>query len=112
VVFLLTGKVYSPQFSLWLLPWFALVLPNPWLFVALSASDVAVFVTRFSWFGRLSAEGGDPAFAGFDGAPLGAFQLAVALRAAVLVGCLVAWTLARQSAADSEPEEASLLPVR
>jgi uncharacterized membrane protein len=112
VVFLLTGKVYSPQFSLWLLPWFSLVLPNLWLFIAFSASDVAVFVTRFSWFGRLSAEGGDPAFAGFDGAPLGAFQLAVGLRAAVLVGCLVAWVLARQPTAESEPEEASLLPVR
>jgi uncharacterized membrane protein len=28
VLFLLTNKVYSPQFSLWLLPWFALAFPN------------------------------------------------------------------------------------
>ena len=29
VIFLLSNKVYSPQFSLWLLPWFALALPEP-----------------------------------------------------------------------------------
>ena len=51
VLFLLTNKVYSPQYSLWLLPWFALALPHLRLFVAFEAADVAVFVTRFSWFG-------------------------------------------------------------
>jgi uncharacterized membrane protein len=38
VLFLLTNKVYSPQFSLWLLPWFALAFPNLWLFVAFQAA--------------------------------------------------------------------------
>ena len=27
-LFLLTNKVYSPQYGLWLLPWFALALPS------------------------------------------------------------------------------------
>jgi len=84
VAFLLTNKVYSPQFSLWLLPWFALSLPSLPLFAAFEAADVAVFVTRFSWFGRLSGEGGFP---------IGAFQIAVLVRDAVLVVCLVAWVL-------------------
>jgi uncharacterized membrane protein len=101
VAFLLTNKVYSPQYGLWLLPWFALALPNPWLFGAFEAADIAVFVTRFTWFGRLSADSGDPAFAGFHGAPLGAFELAVAIRAVILVGCLVAWVL--QERRETEP---------
>ncbi len=92
VAFLLTNKVYSPQYGLWLLPWFALALPNPWLFAAFEVSDVAVFLTRFTWFGRLAADSGDPAFAGFGGVPLEAFQVALLIRAAVLILCLVAWT--------------------
>ncbi len=82
VLFLLTNKVYSPQYGLWLLPWFALVLPSPGLFVAFSVADTAVFVTRFSWFGE---------FAGFGGLPIDAFEVAVVLRALVLFWCLAEW---------------------
>jgi uncharacterized membrane protein len=84
VAFLLTNKVYSPQFSLWLLPWFSLSLPSLPLFAAFEAADAAVFVTRFSWFGRLS---------GLGGVPIGAFQLALLVRDAILAVCLVAWVL-------------------
>jgi len=93
VAFLLTNKVYSPQYGLWLLPWFALALPNPWLFGLFEATDILVFVTRFTWFGRLSADGGNPVFSGFHGAPLGAFEFAVVLRAMVLIACLAVWAL-------------------
>lgn len=93
VAFLLTNKVYSPQFGLWLLPWFALALPDLRLFALFQAADVAVFVTRFTWFGRLSGDSGNPAFAGFEGVPVGAFEIAVVVRAAVLVLCLAAWVL-------------------
>ncbi len=93
VAFLLTNKVYSPQYGLWLLPLFALALPNLPLFIAFEAADVAVFLTRFTWFGRFGADNGDPAFAGFHGAPLGGFELAVVARDAILVLCLVAWVL-------------------
>ncbi|HLB76491.1 MAG TPA: glycosyltransferase 87 family protein, partial [Candidatus Dormibacteraeota bacterium] len=98
VAFLLTNKVYSPQYGLWLLPWFALALPNPWLFAAFEATDVAVFVTRFSWFGRLS---------GFHGMPIGAFQVAVVARAVVLVVCLGVWAFGRQT--ERSPAGAPLL---
>jgi uncharacterized membrane protein len=97
VTFLLANKVYSPQYGLWLLPWFPLALPNMTLFAFFEATDVAVFVTRFSWFGRFQLHVG--------GAPLGAFQLALALRAAVLIACLVAWVLRRD-------QEATLLRSR
>jgi uncharacterized membrane protein len=88
VAFLLTNKVYSPQYGLWLLPWFALALPRLRPFVAFEAADVAVFLTRFSWFARYS---------GYGGVPIGAFEIAVVIRALVLVWCLVEWTRVRAS---------------
>jgi uncharacterized membrane protein len=94
ILFLLTNKVYSPQYGLWLLPWFALALPDLRLFVAFQAADVAVFVTRFSWFGELS---------GFGGLPIGAFEVAVLIRTVVLVACLLAWVHRREPAPAPSP---------
>ncbi|MFI5393495.1 MAG: glycosyltransferase family 87 protein [Myxococcota bacterium] len=82
VLFLLTSKVYSPQYGLWLLPWFALALPRMREFVAFELADIAVFVTRFWFFGDLTG--------GF-GVPQGAFEIAVVFRSLVLVWCVVAW---------------------
>jgi len=82
VLFLLSNKVYSPQYGLWLLPWFALALPRLVPFVAFSIADIAVFVTRFTWFGRLE---------GAPGASQELFEAMVLVRAAVLVWCVVAW---------------------
>lgn len=83
--FLLLGKVYSPQFSLWLLPWLVLVLPDLRRFVAFEVADVAVFFTRFSFFGELT---------GFGGSPRWVFEAAVVVRAAVLVWCVASWVRA------------------
>jgi uncharacterized membrane protein len=91
-LFVLTSKVYSPQYSLWLVPWFALVLPDLRLFVAFSAADVAVAVSRFGWFATEH---------GLARTPYWMFALAVAVRAGVLVWCLVAWT--RGEAAERIP---------
>jgi uncharacterized membrane protein len=94
VLFLLTNKVYSPQYGLWLLPLFALMLPPLgrikafWLFVAFEITDVAVFVTRFTWFDTVQYAG--------HGAPFWSFETAVVARAVVLVLCLVAWVTGRQ----------------
>jgi uncharacterized membrane protein len=93
VLFLLTSKVYSPQFSLWLLPWFALTLPDLRLFIAFQAADVAVFVTRFTWFADF--EPGD--------LPSPAFQLALMVRAAALIACVVVWIRRRIEARESAP---------
>ena len=98
VVFLLTSKVFSPQFGLWLLPWFALVLPDLRLFGAFEATQVAVFVTRQQWFVRLLRFG--------DGLPFGAFEIAVAARAVVLIICVVAWVRRRDASPDAAPEPA------
>lgn len=82
VAFLLTSKVYSPQYGLWLLPLFALALPSLRTFVAFSLADLAVFVTRFRWFGHLAETSGVQQWM---------FELAVVLRAAVLVWYLLQW---------------------
>lgn len=82
VAFLLTNKVYSPQYSLWLLPLFALAFPNLRMWALFEAADIAVFLTRFSWFARHS---------GFGGWPIGAFEIAVLVRAAILIACIVVW---------------------
>jgi uncharacterized membrane protein len=82
VCFLLTNKVYSPQYGLWLLPVLALVLPDLKPFVAFAIADVAVFVTRFRFFEEL---------AGGDGIPQWVFEVAVGVRAIVLVWCVAAW---------------------
>jgi uncharacterized membrane protein len=97
VVFLLSNKVYSPQYSLWILPWFALALPNLNLLVAFQLADVAVFLSRFSWFARLEGHGG---------ASLGTFEVAIVVRAVVLVACVVAWIRFRGTEAEAEPIEA------
>ncbi len=82
VVFLLSNKVYSPQYGLWLLPFFALGAVDLRTFVAFEAADVAVFVTRFSYFGELT---------GVGGLPFGAFEIAIAVRTLILAWCVVAW---------------------
>ena len=96
VLFLITNKVYSPQYGLWLLPWFALALPGLRRFVAFEIADVVVFVTRFWWFSRL---------AGSWGPPEGVFEIAVLVRAAVLLWCVVAWVRGDPGTAPrTEPE--------
>jgi uncharacterized membrane protein len=95
VAFLLTNKVYSPQYGLWLLPWFAAAVPSLPLFVAFQVADVAVFVTRFQFFARLSDQG--------TGLPLWSFEVAVVVRAAILVACVVAWMRAQAREPAPEP---------
>ena len=106
ILFLLSNKVYSPQFSLWLLPWFALTLPNLRLFIAFEAADVIVFLTEFGWLGHSNGIKG-----GLTDIPTGVFELMVVVRAAILVLCIIAWVRRREPApslaepiASPEPE--------
>src|SRR4029453_2342140 len=98
VLFLLTNKVYSPQFSLWLLPWFALALPNLRLFIAFEAIDVVVFLTEFGWLGASSGLEG-----GLADIPTWVFELAILGRAAILVLCVIEWIRRGEPAPDPEP---------
>jgi uncharacterized membrane protein len=87
--FLLSNKVYSPQYGLWLLPWFALVIPSWWAFAAFELADVAVFVTRFREFFPVYVSEGGP-FTPQERS----FELAVLTRAVILLWCLVIWVRA------------------
>jgi len=98
VLFLLSNKVYSPQYGLWLLPLFALGGSDLKTFVAFEVADVAVFLTRFSFFGDLS---------GFGGLPFGAFEVAILVRTLVLVWAVIAWV--RRPTHDLPDLEAVLL---
>lgn len=50
VAFLAWNKVHSPQYVLWLLPFFVLLRVNPVWWVAYSLADIAVYVGIFRWF--------------------------------------------------------------
>lgn len=80
-LFVVTNKVWSPQYSLWLLPLFALLAPSFRSFLAWQATEVFVYIARFSFFAELAS--GDPSYT--------AFSVAVVLRAAALIWCLEAW---------------------
>jgi uncharacterized membrane protein len=83
VVFLLVNKVYSPQYGLWLVPLFALCVPSFRVFALFQVADVAVFLTRFRFFG------------GYVGQPWGWpaswFRIALLVRTAVLLLALIVW---------------------
>ena len=78
VAFLVTNKVWSPQFSLWLVPLYALALPRWGPFVVWQAAEVVVLLTRFYFF-----VGNDEPGKGID---VWWFLSAVLVRDAVLVG--------------------------
>jgi uncharacterized membrane protein len=78
-LFLVLSKVHSPQYSLWVLPFLAL-LDVPWILVGASlVADAMVFVVAFGWSSWWGT-----------GPPSGAYELAVLSRAAALVA-LVWW---------------------
>ena len=82
VLFLLTNKVYSPQYSLWLLPWFALVLPDVRRFLVWSAIDVAAWATTLAFVRRTP---------GFEGPPFLLVKGLVLARALALMWLLVSY---------------------
>jgi uncharacterized membrane protein len=78
VAFLLTNKVFSPQYSIWLLPLYALALPRWRPFVVWQAAEALVLFTRFYFFISLDNPG--------QGIGTWWFLTAVLIRDAVLLG--------------------------
>jgi uncharacterized membrane protein len=80
LAFLLANKVWSPQYSLWLLPLAVLARPRWGTFLLWQGCEVWLLVTRFSMFVGLSRPG--------EGLPQAAFLWAVLARDLSL--CLIA----------------------
>lgn len=79
--FLLTNKVYSPQFDLWLYPLIVLTSWRLWPLAWFVLGDMAAYFAEFWWF------------AGLDGHHPAASQGDIALAAAVRAGALL-WIIA------------------
>ena len=96
VIFFLTNKVYSPQYSLFILPWFPLVLPSLPLFLWYEAIDIGIYVTTFAWQEHLRGSGG---------LPLWPLNLFIVLRGVLLIVMLVAFARrARRTMCAEDPK--------
>jgi uncharacterized membrane protein len=94
LIFLLTAKVFSPQYALWVLPFFAL-LRIPWYgFAAFSLADAAVWFSVSAYFLSFPPGSGGVG-AGSQALRLNLLEVAVFARYAVL-----AWLLAMSRRAD------------
>jgi uncharacterized membrane protein len=91
-LFLLTNKVYSPQYSLWLLPWFVLAGIDLRLWVFFEVADAAVFYAEFTLIGNQIA-GRSPSIV--------LLAFAVLLRSAALVAVLFGFVRGSRPGADA-----------
>jgi uncharacterized membrane protein len=106
--FLLTNKVWSPQFDLWLVPLLVLTVRRTWPLAAFAVSGVLVYWTEFWWLARL--QGVTPS------ASYEALAAAAALRALVLLGIIVlvardrppAWLVASEGATGTRSAAAAI----
>lgn len=104
VTLLLWSRLYSPQYSIWLLPFFVLLPLRARSFVLLTIADVGVFFTIYPL--TLVLEGSDPLRAVF----FAALFAAVALR---VVALIVIWRdIARVAVTDPAPAKMATGPVR
>lgn len=99
VTFMLWNKVHSPQYTLWLLPFFALVRVNVGWWIAYAVVDTVAYVGIFRWFYDYSYLGTDMT----STTAKEAMTYAVWARAALLVALLAVFLRAR-SAIEPEPE--------
>ena len=91
--FLLTAKVFSPQYALWLLPFFALLRMPWWSYVAFAVTDAAVWFAVSGYF-----LGGDTEWR------LSILEVTVWARYAVLLGLIVLSRRVDESVREPEPE--------
>ena len=92
VAFLLWNKVHSPQYTLWLLPFFVVLRVNIGWWLAYTAIDTVAYVGIFRWFYDITFQG-----RGTDTLAYNAMAWAVWGRALLLVILLVVFLRARDA---------------
>lgn len=97
--FLLLHKVHSPQYVLWLMPFFVLVSVRWGWIVAYLIADAAMGISIFRWLYLVST--GQPSGIN-DGVTAQALMIGVWGRAALLVGLFVAFLWARSPIDEDE----------
>jgi uncharacterized membrane protein len=101
LLFLLTAKVFSPQYALWLLPFFVLLRLPWWSYAAFVVTDALTWVATASFFLAVQYAAGDP------DARLGLVEAAVWARYAALLVLLWLSRRAEEAVAGLEgPAEA------
>ena len=90
--FLVTNKIWSPQYSLWLLPWLALVPPILPSYFAYQLSEVAVYLARFSFFEGLER----------SDAEYGLLAVFLVLRTVALLWLVIEWVRHPAPARDAQ----------
>jgi uncharacterized membrane protein len=103
--FLLLHKVHSPQYTLWLLPFFVLVAVRWGWIVAYLVADLAMGISIFRWFYLNFA--GEPNDI-HDGFTAQALMIGVWGRAALLVGLFIAFLAARSTVDDVNADPRTL----
>lgn len=101
LLFLLFNKVYSVQYGLWILPFFALVAVPAWAYAAFAAADLWIYAALFSLFAGSGSA--DDFNAAYDGV-----AWAVVARTAALAALVVLALRARTD--PSPPHGASAEP--
>lgn len=109
-VYLLLNKVHSPQYVLWLLPFFVLLRIRAGWILAYFVADAATLIGFFRW--QYLRVLGQP-FGVTDNWPMQALMVGVWGRAALLVGLTVAFLNARPALVGStrDPARAATEPV-
>jgi uncharacterized membrane protein len=100
VAFLLTAKVFSPQYALWLLPFFVLLRLPWWSYLAWAVTDAAVWISVSAFFLAIQNHAGDPA------TRLDILEVAVWARYVVLAILLVLSTRSDELVREPEPRTA------
>lgn len=104
--FMLWGKVHSPQYALWILPFFALLRVGLAWWIAYSVADLLVYVGIFRWFYDFAAS------QDLESMTLAKGVLIVGVwgRAALLLALFFVFLSARSSLLTRQPvEEATVL---